>query len=174
MKRYLILLAVALIGGYCASAGAVAVLLQRATPTLVGGQTSSGGAGITILVDADGTVHVTGSSSVTGIVTVTGSPNSSYGTPFNISITAIPSTSGSVATASTVLMGSLYCANITTSPVTMDVTNTAGTAFVKSFSIPENSDVTRNFTSGQLAVGVKWWAGSAASVDCALTGWTTP
>ncbi len=100
----------------------------------------------------------TGGSAGTPIVQ--SSPNVNYPTPFGIAITTIIATSSTAATASTVLIGTLYCVNTSASAATMLVTNTAGTSLVggaAGFSIPANSDVTRNFFSGLLAVGIKWW-----------------
>jgi|GEM_PF-5301528 len=104
--------------------------------------------------------------------TVIITPNSAYPTPFGIAIAALSSTSGTVATASTVLVGNMFFQNITSGAVTVDVTNTAGTAIVKSFSIPANSNLNLNFQSGLLAVGIKWWASAAASIDASVTGWS--
>ncbi len=114
----------------------------------------------------------TGGSAGTPIVQ--SSPNVNYPTPFGIAITTIIATSSTAATASTVLIGTLYCVNTSASAATMLVTNTAGTSLVggaAGFSIPANSDVTRNFFSGLLAVGIKWWSGTTNVLNCAVTGW---
>jgi len=99
-------------------------------------------------------------------------PNSTYPNPFGITVTNLSTTSGTVATASTVLMGTLVCVNSSTSSsVAVNTTNTAGNPLQGvAFVIPASSDKVMNFNSGMLAVGVKWWA-STATAWCSMTGW---
>lgn len=111
--------------------------------------------------------------SVTSIINpVQNTPNATYPTAFGIAVTNLSTTSGTVATASTVLMGTLVCINSSTSTaVAVNATNTAGNPLQGvAFSIPASSDKVMNFESGMLAVGIKWWA-STATAWCSVTGW---
>ncbi len=100
-------------------------------------------------------------------------PNSAYPTGWGIAVTNLSTTSGTVATASTVLVGTISCSNSsTTTAVATNVTNTAGNILQgASFSIPPDSDVVRNYESGMPAVGLKWWA-STSTAWCFVTGWS--
>ncbi len=148
---------------------------QAQTPTgqLISGATT-GNVVRAMQVDSNGVVAVQGVSGGTPAIVQT-TPNATYPTAFaGLPVTTIVATSSTVATATTVLIGTLYCVNTTASAATMLVTNTAGTYLVggaAGFSIPANSDVTRNFTSGLLAVGIKWWSGTASALNCSVTGW---
>lgn len=145
------------------------LILLMLIPAIAAGQTTIQGAPNGYPVS----VTLTSGGSTPAIVQST--PNTAYPAAFSgLPIQVLGATSGTVATASTVLIGTIYCVNLSASAATVMMTNTAGTYLVggsAGFSIPANSDVTRNFNSGLLAVGVKWWAGTAAVINCSITGW---
>jgi len=104
----------------------------------------------------------------------TGSPNSNYATAFKIDLTSLTNSSGTVATATSILIGTMRCVNTSASAATILVTNTAGTYLVggaAGFSLPANSDVTWTGAGGIPSVGVKWWSGTNGVINCTITGW---
>lgn len=91
-----------------------------------------------------------------------------YGGTLSI-IALLTTTANTSITANTVFVGQLSCYNMTAGAVTLNRTDTAGTKFETSFSIPANSNYLRSYTMPEKMVGVQMWAGTASALNCTLT-----
>lgn len=112
-----------------------------------------------------------------GAVTITNAPNVrelaqlAYSVDYDSGLVAVPSVAAAV-TAVNTLVYSIYCNNKTAGPVTLSITNNAGTAeYVTSYSFPANSFGTLfELSKPMLMAGIKWSAGAATSLYCQVVG----
>lgn len=92
------------------------------------------------------------------------------GKRYLVEMTAVPNSNTPVTTEATKVQV-LLCSNITAGAVVLSVTNTAGTQYLPSVSLPANS-TTMVFGSsvGFYMNGIKWQAGSSNSIFCQIEG----
>lgn len=123
---------------------------------------------------------VTGQANITltaGAVTVANSPNVraidqlAYTTDYDSGLVAVPNAAATLTAANT-LVYSIFCNNKTAGPVTLSITNAAGTGeYVTSYSFPANSfGALFELRKPMLMAGVRWVAGAATSIYCQVVG----
>lgn len=159
---------------------------QRSTGQVVSGATSSASAPVNsaILVDADGTVHTTGTGTITGTVNIQGVLNGTPAaiTPNGAFTVAMAGTTGMtvVSTGSTTtfqtatsLVTGGHCNNQAGSAVTLAVTNGTNQYYVgPSYSIPANSNLVLNWDAGFIFTSGIHASASATGISCQFTGFT--
>lgn len=119
------------------------------TPNVIGVQGNASGVPMPVIVTtASGTTAYTGTGST---------------------VTTLSATSGTVITANTIYIGQLSCYNITAGAITISRTDTEGTQFEVSYSIPANSNYLRSYALPEKMVGLKLWASAVSSITCTVT-----
>lgn len=122
-----------------------------------------------LAVNISGWNEITGASTINPLyITTTNSGVNAY-TGTGSTVTVLSTTSGTSLTTNTIYIGQISCYNITGTAATINRTDTAGTQFEVSFSIPANSNYLRYYAIPEKMVGLKMWAGTASAIDCTVS-----
>jgi hypothetical protein len=91
------------------------------------------------------------------------------GSPVVYAMQLVPNSATAV-TATATYVQLIVCANTSASAVTILLTNTAGTTYYPTVSLPANSSTVLHSSVGMYMNGIKWTAGTSSVLYCQIQG----